>query len=184
MKTNPMAGMARRGGCRRLGYTLVEMAVAMSVGMMVAVLVLALVNQQVAFSRIFNTQTFLTSEAPVISQSLIRLCGRADGFRLFASRGDAINGSTPLLADASVAELRFRQADGVARRALLCFENLGTGPALYYYLVPQTGALGAPNLRITGKPTNVRFGVEGGLLRIRLTGPNGEEIVYSATTQT
>lgn len=168
----------------RCGYTLVEMAVAISIGLMVAVMVLALVNQQVAFTRIFNTQNFLTAEAPVISETLGTMCGRADGFRLYASKGDALAGTQPRLTDATVAELRFRHADGSLQRALLCWEDLGTGPALNYYLVSSAGTIGSPNLKITGKPSQVRFAVEGGLLRIRLTGKAGEEIAYCATTQT
>jgi hypothetical protein len=168
----------------RPGYTLIEMAVAISVGLMVAVMVLALVNQQVAFTRIFNTQNFLTAEAPVISETLGTMCGRADGFRLYGSTSDALAGTQPLMADAAVAELRFRHADGSLQRALLSWEDIGDGPVLNYYLVSAAGTIGSPNIRITGKPSRVRFAVEGGLLRMRLTGRNGEEITYCATTQT
>jgi prepilin-type N-terminal cleavage/methylation domain-containing protein len=167
------------------GYTLVEMAVAMSIGLMVAILVLALVNQQVAFNRIFTTQNFLTTEAPVISENVTALCSRADGFRLYNSKENALAGAGAVMADAPVAELRFQQSDGVVRRALLSFEDLGAGAALNYYVVSAAGAIGAaPDMKISGRPSRVRFAMEAGLLRVRITGPHGEEITYCATTQT
>ena len=167
----------------RRGYTLVEMGVAMSIGLMVAIMVLALVNQQVAFSRIFSAQNFLTSEAPVINSSLCRLCSRADGFRLYGSISNALSGTGALSSGATVVELQFRQADGVLRKGLLSFEDRGAGPALYYYIVPATGVLGAPNLMLSNQPDDVVFAIQNGLLRATLTGPAGEKIVYTATTQ-
>ena len=59
----------------------------------------------------------------------------------------------------------------------------GQGPQLYYYLVPTTGVLGAPQFSVTSKPTDVRFAIEQGVLRMRLTGPAGERITYSGIMQ-
>ena len=167
---------------RPRGYTLVEMGVAMSIGMMVAIMVLGLVNQQVAFTRIFNSQTFLITEAPIVNSYLRRLCGRADGYRLYSNISDALAGTNALASGASVVELQYRQADGVLRKGLLSYENRGSGDALYYYIVPVSGSLGEPNLMVTRKPTAISFGIENGLLRTYLTGPAGEQIVYTSTT--
>jgi hypothetical protein len=167
----------------RRGYTLVEMGVAMSIGLMVAVMVLALVNQQVAFARIFTAQTFLTSEAPVINNYLARVCGRADGFRIYTSVSNALSGTGAVTSGGTVVELQFRQADGVLRKCLLSYETRNGSKGLYYYIVPATGAMGDPNFLITKKPTDVSFALQNGLLRATLTGPAGERIVYTATTQ-
>ena len=67
---------------RRRGYTLLELSLAMSTGMLVAVLLLALVNQQIAFLKIYNAQNFLTTEAPLINNYLARVIGSAEGYRL------------------------------------------------------------------------------------------------------
>ena len=167
----------------RRGYTLIEMGIAISMGVMVAIMVLALVNQQIAFTKIFNTQSFLITEAPIINTYLTRLCGRADGFKLYGSVANAVAGSSPMSSGATVLQLHYRQADGVLRSGLLSFEDRGSGVALYYYIVPASGSLGAPNLMVTKKPTAVTFAIVNGLLCTTLTGPAGEQIVYTSATQ-
>ena len=67
------------------------------------------------------------------------------------------------------------------RATILSFENQGTGLALYYYVVPVTGVLGAPLWAVTKAPSKVAFRMDGGVLRMILTGPNLEEIIYSGT---
>ena len=75
--------------------------------------------------------------------------------------------------------LNFRQPDGSVRAGILSFENRGQGNALYYYVVPVSGVLTAPQWAITSQPTDVKFFVESGILRTRLTGPAGEELTFS-----
>lgn len=167
----------------RRGFTLVELSVALMMGIITATMVLALFNQQLAFLNIYRTQNFLTEEAPVISSHVGRLLGRADRFRLHDSVNDALSGTNPRMADAPVAVLNFRQPDGSMRAALLAFENRGQGTKLYYYLVPTTGVLGAPQFAVSSRPADVRFAIEQGVLRMSLTGPAGERITYSGIMQ-
>jgi hypothetical protein len=82
-----------------------------------------------------------------------------------------------------VVVLNFRQPDGTMRATILSFENRGTGNALYYYVVPVSGVLGTPQWAVSKSPRNVSFAMENGILRMTLTGPNGEEITYSGTMQ-
>jgi hypothetical protein len=97
---------------------------------------------------------------------------------------EALTGANPQSSASPVVVLNFRQPDGLVRPGILAFENLGTGPALYFYVVPTTGGLGAPQWYISKKPRDVAFTVETGILRMTLTGPNGESITYSgAMTQ-
>ena len=82
-----------------------------------------------------------------------------------------------------VVMLLFSQPDGSQRYALLSFEDRGTGPALFYYLVPQSGVIEAPQMAISSQPSNVVFSLEEGVLRMTLDGPAGERITYSGTMQ-
>jgi len=165
------------------GFTLIELSIATMLGMATASMVLALFNQQLAFLKIYQAQNFLTEEAPVISVYVSRLIGKADRFRLHDNVADALAGARVRTTASPVAVLNFRQPDGTMRATILSFENRGSGPALYYYVVPVSGVLGEPQWAVTRRPTNVLFALEQGVLRMTLTGPAGEVITYSGTMQ-
>lgn len=167
----------------RRGFTLLELTIAIMLGLATGTMVLALFNQQLAFLRIFKAQGFLTEDAPIISMYVSRLVGKADRFRLHDSVADAISGANPRLTASPVVLLNFRQPDGTMRKTILAFQNLGSGAALYYYVVPLTGSLGTPQWTVTKAPANVMFSMTQGVLRMTLTGPNAEQIIYSGTMQ-
>ena len=167
----------------RRGMTLIELSVAMMLGLVLGAMTLALFNQQLAFLKIFKAQNFLADEAPVISMYVSRLVGKADRFRLHDSVANALAGTNPRLTASPVVVLNFRQPDGTMRATILSFENRGTGNALYYYVVPVSGVLGTPQWAVTKSPSNVSFSMVEGVLRMALTGPNGELITYSGTMQ-
>lgn len=165
------------------GYTLIEMTLAMTVGLAIAAMTLTLAMQQFAFLRIFRAQEFLVTEAPLVNNFVVKLVGQADGFRLHDSVQDAEDGVRPVLEGGSVLVLRHRQADGVVRESALAFTDPGTGSGLYYYLVPANGIFGAPRWAVSKKPADVLFSIEEGVLRMRMSGPNGEELTYSGANQ-
>lgn len=167
----------------RSGFTLIELTVGIMVGLAVSSMVLGLFNQQLAFLNIYKTQNFLAEEAPVISLHVGRLVGKADRFRLHDSVANALAGVNPRMGPSPVVVLNFRQPDGTMRASILAFQNLGSGSALYYYVVPVSGVLGTPQWAITNKPANVQFTMEQGILRMTLTGPAGEQIIYSGSMQ-
>ncbi len=167
----------------RKGFTLIELTIALMLGMAIGAMVLLLFNQQIAFINLFKTQNFLTDEAPIINMYVSKLVSRADRFRLHDSVEDAREGKNPRLTASPVVVLNYRQPDGTMRASILAFQNLGTGSALYYYVVPVSGTLPAPQWSITNKPADVQFEVEQGLLRMILTGPAGEQIKFSGTMQ-
>lgn len=173
--------MKRTPHRRARGFTLLELTIAVVLGMMVAGTSLVLVNNQLAFLRIFNAQSFLSEEAPLISSHVNRLIGKADRFRLHATLAEALSGANPRTTASPVIVLNYRQPDGTLRAAVLAWQNLGSGPALYYYLVPTSGTLGSPQWYITKQPQSVSFWVENGILRMTLNGPNGEQVIYSGT---
>ena len=165
---------------RRKGFTLLELTLAMAVGMTIGGILLTMLNQQIAFLRIFQAQSFLNEEAPIISNHVSKLLGHADRFRLHANLSDAMTGANPSLGPSPVVVLNFRQPDGSMRAGILSFEDRGKGSALYYYLVPtSSGVLGDPLWAVTDKPTNVSFFMSSGIMRTRLTGPAGEEVIFS-----
>ncbi len=161
------------------GFTLIELSLAIMVGMIVGSMLMTMLNQQITFLKIFRAQSFLNEEAPIISNHVSKLLLNAERFRLHASLDDAVAGDDPQLTDSPVVVLNFRQPDGTLRAGILSFEDRGDGNALYYYVVPLSGALGDPEWAITNKPTNVSFFVESGIMRTRLTGPAGEVITFS-----
>lgn len=167
----------------RRGFTILELTVTMMVGMTIGATILAMLNQQVAFLKIFRAQSFLNEEAPIISNHISKLLLNAERFRLHASVEDALSGANPRLTDSPVCVLNFRQPDGSVRAGILSFENRGQGNALYYYFVPVSGVLSSPQWAVTSKPTNVTFFVEAGIIRTRLTGPAGEELTFSGAMQ-
>jgi len=182
MKTmNPM----RPGFRRRLrrGYTLLELSLAIGIGLMVGGLSLAMLNQQIAFLRIFRAQDFLATEAPLINYQVARIASHADGFRLHRSLSDAEARTNPVLTDATVLVLRFRQPDGGFRESILAFHDPGTGEGIYYHFVEPDGTIDDPQWAVSKEVTDTKFSIENGILRVRLTGPNGEEIIYSGTQQ-
>lgn len=169
----------------RGGMTLLEMALAMALGIAVAGMLMVLANQQFAFLNIFNRQTFLVEEAPMISMHVGRMAGKADHFSLHASVGDALAGSNPRLTASPVLLMTFRQPDGSSRSSILSFETQSGRRVLNYYMVPVSASptLGTPQWSVTRKAQDVSFSVEQGVLRMTLTGTAGERIIYSGTMQ-
>ena len=170
----------RRGRC---GYTLVELAMAMGVGVLVAGMSLMLFNQQMAFLRIYRAQDFLTREAPLINNYVVRVIGGAEGYALYRDMDSLANGDGAVLEDARALVLRYKLAEGGERASILSFEDPGTGPGLYYRVLSAGGTMGPPDLALSKEAADVVFAVERGVLRMYLTGPNGEELVYSGTEQ-
>jgi prepilin-type N-terminal cleavage/methylation domain-containing protein len=165
------------------GYTLVELSLAMSIGTMVAAMGLLLFNQQMAFLKIFKAQDFLTREAPMINNYVVRVIGAAEDYRLYSDIDALKNGESPVLTGATALVLRFREADGSMRASILSFEDPGAGLGLYYTMIPENGIIPAPDWALTKQPALVSFTVDQGVLRMLVSGPNGEELIYSGTQQ-
>lgn len=160
-----------------------ELSLAMMIGLAVGAMVLSLANQQFAFLRIYNAQSFLVEEAPVLSAYMNKIIGQAERYRLHNNLTDAKAGTNSVLTNASVLVLNYQQPDGTARAGILAFQNLGSGNALYYYVVPANGILGTPEWALTKRPKDVKFSVENGILRTRITGPADEVLTYSGAMQ-
>ena len=79
--------------------------------------------------------------------------------------------------------LNFREPDGSIRASILAFESTPEGDRLNYYVVPESGAMGTPQWSITSRAANVEFYMEQGILRTLITGPQGEQLIYSGSMQ-
>lgn len=172
----------------RRGFTLLELSIAIMIGMATGGLVITLFNQQLTFLSIFKTQNFLVEEAPIINSYVSRLVGKADRFRLHANfqEANAVTVTNPSLGPSSVLVLKFRQQNGPMSTGILAFENVGNGPELNYYLNPTPGVASAvPTWTVTKlrAPGNISFEVVLGVLRMTITGPNNEQIIFSGTMQ-
>lgn len=167
----------------RRGFTLIELTIAMVTGSMAGAMILALFNQQINFINLYRSQNFLTEEAPIISTYVSRIIGGADRFRLHDSVDDALQGRNPRTGPTRVVVFNFRQPDGVQRASILSFEDRGQGDQLYYYIVPLSGGIGEPEWSVTSQPKNVEFVIDEGILRMILTGPADEQVIYSGAMQ-
>lgn len=167
----------------RKGFTLLEMTVVMLVGLGLASMVMAMLNQQITFLNIFRAQSFLSEEAPIISNHVSKLLGSAERFRMHESLEDALAGENARLTSSPVLVLNFRQPDGTVRAGILSFEDRGQGDSLYYYVVPTSGVLSEPEWVVTNKAADVEFFMDSGIIITRLTGPAGEEISFSGAME-
>lgn len=173
--------------CKRhkRGLTLVEMTVIILVGLMVATISLTLFNSQLASYKILKTQNFLISEAPQINNSLNRIIPRANFFRMYSNLTDAKSGSNAVIADGKVIALKFQDPANPADSSfgVIAFDA-NENDLDYYHLESMAElAVASSEWSISTQLTDVVFFVENGVLRTVLSGPNGEEVTYSATTQ-
>lgn len=170
---------------RMRGYSLVELTLAMGIGMSTALMLMAIFNQQLAFLKIFSVQSFLTTEAPIINTYLSRVLGAAEGYQLYPSISAFTSSSQSVSSDASVLVLKFKEPNGTFRYSVMSFEDPAGDQVqgLYFRHISAAGVLGAPEWALSLKPKGVKFAITRGILEVKITGPNDEEITYSGTQQ-
>lgn len=173
-----------RHSCSLAAFTLVELTIVLLVGILIATMALTLFSFQLATYRIVQTQNFLIHEAPQINNSLNRIVARANFFRLYGSLGDAESNANAVIADANVMALQFNgTGDTPDSFGVIHFDN--TTNQLNYYHLQNLADLqnSTPEWTISDQVNDTVFFVENGVLRTRLIGPNGGQIVHSTTTQ-
>lgn len=165
------------------GFTLIEMTVAVSVGLMVSGISLVLINSQLTSYRILKSQNFLVAEAPHINNSLTQIVSRASFFRMYTDINDAISSRDAVISNGKVLALMFTSTDE-SEHSFGVIEFDENNNRLEYYHVSSMAelAVSSPNWTISSRVSDATFFVENGVLRIRISGSNGEEITYSTTT--
>lgn len=166
----------------RRGFTLIELTLAMLIGMVIGGIVLAMLNQQIAFLRIFRAQGFLSEEAPLVSSHVSKLLMNAERYQLFANLNDAQNEENPTLNESPALRIYYRKIDGTPVSGILSFEERDGISGLYYYN-NSSGTFNQPQWAVTTKPTDVTFLMDSGIIRCRLTGPADEQITFSGAMQ-
>jgi prepilin-type N-terminal cleavage/methylation domain-containing protein len=167
------------------GFTLIEMTVTIVVGLMIATMSLTMFNQQLASFKILKAQNFLISEAPHVNNTLNRIVTRANFFRMYESLVDAESGQNAVIANGKVLALKFEDAGDQSENSFGVIAFDSTENHLNYYHVSSMAelAIASPQWKISTQLSDAEFYVENGVLRIKLTGPHSEEIIYSTTTQ-
>ena len=174
---------------RARGYTLIELTLAMAVGVIISAIIMTLVNQQLAFLRIFRKQSFLVTEAPMLNNYITKIVGNADSYRLYASAEDLKAGGPQVLEKAPIIMLRFKEPNGTFRASVLSFEDPKdpdpglSGLGLYYRMVNTNNELQKPSWALSKRPADVSFSIDKGILKVKIKGPNREEVIYSGATQ-
>ena len=166
------------------GFTLVEMTLMILVGTLIAGMALALFNYQLSVYRIINTQNFLIHEAPQVNNTLNRIVTRANFFRLYPTLSDAEADQNATITDAQVLALQFNGTSQTPNSfGVIAFDSANN--TLNYYQLDSLAQLSTstPAWSISSQINDADFYVENGVLRTRLTGPNGSEIIHSTTTQ-
>lgn len=163
---------------------MLEVSIAIGLALAIAAIMMTLMQQQLSFHRIVRAQSFLVEEAPQINNTVTQIMARADAFRLHQSLTDAVSDANAVTTGGKVLAVSFLNQDGTREFGLISFEKVGTDAELGYYRIDSGGNLtngGEPNWLISRRVTDAEFFVDNGVFRMRLTGPAGENIVYSGT---
>ncbi|MFM7183018.1 MAG: hypothetical protein ACKO2G_16360 [Verrucomicrobiales bacterium] len=131
--------------------TLIEVSIALMIAMVLAVASMAMLSQQLSFTRMVQNQIFLLEDCPSINNTLSRMLGRVDSYRIYPTVAGAKAGGAGVITGGKAIVLSCSDSLERVSRSIVAAE--------------------------------ADFYVENGVLRIRLTGPNNEEITYSGHTQ-
>lgn len=158
------------------GFTMLEMSAALSVTLVLAVALVVMLQQHVQFMQIFKKQSFLAQEAPRIGNVLGRIINQADHYFVYATKGDAISGTAPVLTGGRAIRLFFKTADQQTVQRVIAMESLsGVNQLRFYGWLPDGTAT---SWTISSFLNDVTFLSEQGILNITLNGPNGEQVCY------
>lgn len=164
--------------------TLIEMSIAIMIAMTLAGASMGMLSQQLSFTRMVQSQTFLLEECPAINNLLSRMLGRVDSYRIYGDVDAAKAGGAAVLTGGNAIVLIYRDSLNRTSRSIVAAETLGDGTVrLGVYIFNGTAWGANPDWVISTELADAEFFVQNGVLRVRLTGPNNEQITYSGHTQ-
>src|SRR5690606_4909292 len=151
--------MKRSPSSRSRGFTLVEMSLALSLTLGIAATIVVLLQQQVSFVGMISRFQFLREEAPQINTLLATLLNKADSYRIYSNREQAVSGSGAVNRDGRALRLRFRNPDGSQSHAIVAFEEQEGRNRLNFYFRKENQASwpNAPSWTISALPSAVDF---------------------------
>ncbi|MBL9152591.1 MAG: hypothetical protein JNK37_08910 [Verrucomicrobiales bacterium] len=179
MKTN---ASSRKKQSRR-GFSLTEAAMGMMLLLGVAGTTVAMTGQHVQLMNTLNSYSFLRDEAPSINILLSRLLQRADSYRIYPDKASAFSGSGAVTTGGTAVGLRFRNPDGTFAEAVVVYEPSGARIGLNLYNRTALGWGGSPDWTISSRPSAVQFSNSSGVLLIRVTGPDQDQITYVGSSE-
>lgn len=164
--------------------TLIELSIAIMIAMSLAVASMAMLSQQLSFTRMVQSQTFLLEDCPAINNTLSRMLGRVDSYRIYPDLDGAKAGGAAVLTGGNALLLSYRDSLERVTRVIVAAEDVEPGSTrLGVYLSTGNSWGSTPDWVISTQAADAEFFVENGVLRVRLTGPNDEQITYSGHTQ-
>ncbi len=177
--------MIPKASKRNLGFTLIEMSLAIALTLGIAMAVIGMLQQQISFSSLLARFQFLREDAPQINTLMANIINKADSYRIFASRANAIAATGAIQTGGRALRLRLREPDGTAAHAIIAFESHEGKNRLNFYYRPngQTSWPTTPSWVISSRPTLVDFANNTGILLITMTGPNEEQITYAGNPE-
>ncbi len=180
MKTIPPSRKPRRPH----GLSLIELTIAITVALGIASASMAMLSQQLNLSRMFRDQAFLLEDCPSINNLLSRTLGRIDSYRIYPDLEGAKAGGAAVLNDGTAVLLTFRDSMNRLEFSIIAAEPQPDGRVRLGFYNRVGGNWGnEPDWIISSEASAVEYFVENGVLRVRLTGPNGDQITYSGHTQ-
>ncbi len=163
------------------GFSLLEMAAALSLSMGVAGASLAIITQHTYFMRQINAFSFIREEAPQINRILTSLLSSASDYAIYDEKSGAFSNGT--VSNSGTALLLFyRSPSGIPDRTAIIFETTGDSKSLNLYNY-RNGWSSEPGWTITSIADDVLFADHSGMLTIELSGQRGEEITYMGGTR-
>lgn len=169
---------------RPRGMTLIELSIAIMIAVTLAGATMGMLSQQLSFSRMVQNQTFLLEDCPSINNLLSRMLGRVDSYRIYGDIDAAKAGGAAVLTGGNAIVLIYRDSLNRTSRTIVAAENLNDGTVrLGVYILNGSTWGTSPDWVISTELADAEFFVQSGVLRIRLTGPNNEQITYSGHTQ-
>lgn len=173
----PVLARARK----KLAFTIVEMALAVSLTLGVAAALIGLINQQVDFATALSNFRFLREEAPQINTLLTTIVNKSDSYRIYPSSWKARTYDGPVRENGKAIWLRFRNPDGTSDQAIIAFETVAGERRLNYYFRAYNASSWPNNATwtISTAPDVVNFSNTTGVLEIELVGSAGEQITYA-----
>jgi len=169
---------------RLAGVTLVELTIGIMLALMIASATMATLSQQLNMTRMLRDQAFMLEDCPAINNLLSRMLGRIDSYRIYGSVDNAKGMGNGVMTGGRALLLSFRDSMDRMEFAIVAAETVDDGN-VRLGIYNRTGGVwqDEPSWIISHQAQDVEFFVENGVLRVRLTGPNGEQITYSGHTQ-
>ncbi len=162
---------------------MVELTLAVTISMLVASGCLMLLNLHTFYMNEVSAFRFLRDEAPQVNSLVGQMVGKATSYRIHSSPAEAFAGAAAVNSGGEAVRLLFRNPSGMIEQSVIAFETVNGEGMLNYYRQKNGVWPAQEDWTITSQVSSVVFSDNSGVLLMELTGPEGEQITYSGTSQ-